>query len=307
MDFSEYLDELADGSKRLVVTDLQRLSRLDSAQRDELDRRWTTIDVRRRRRVLQELVELAEDNVDLDFDSVFLRGLQDSDSDVRLESLRGLWEAESPDLIDSLIALMENDKNPAVRAEAALALGRFVLLAEIGRLRERHFERVETALRRVIENEKEDREVRGRAIESIGAYDSSWVRQAIQNAYESGDDSLKVSAVHAMGRSAESRWLPLLVRELSADDAEIRFEAAVAIGQVAEESAIPHLIPLLTDEDEEVRSAAVSALGEIGGERAKSALMELLDSSSITDREAAAAALSEIEFEEDPLGFRFRK
>jgi HEAT repeat protein len=307
MDFSEYLDELADGSKRLVVTDLQRLSRLDSAQRDELDRRWTTIDVRRRRRVLQELVELAEDNVDLDFDSVFLRGLQDSDSDVRLESLRGLWEAESPDLIDSLIALMENDKNPAVRAEAALALGRFVLLAEIGRLRERHFERVETALRRVIENEKEDREVRGRAIESIGAYDSSWVRQAIQNAYESGDHSLKVSSVHAMGRSAESRWLPLLVRELSADDAEIRFEAAVAIGQVAEESAIPHLIPLLTDEDEEVRSAAVSALGEIGGERAKSALMELLDSSSITDREAAAAALSEIEFEEDPLGFRFRK
>ena len=93
------------------------------------------------------------------------------------------------------------------------------------------------------------------------------MRQAIQNAYESGDHSLKVSAVHAMGRSAESRWLPLLVHELSSDDAELRFEAAVAIGQVAEESAIPHLVPLLTDEDEEVRSAAVSALGEIGGER----------------------------------------
>ncbi len=134
MDFSEYLDELADGSKRLEIKALLRLSALDSAQRDELDRRWNTIDVRRRRRVLQELVELAEDNVDMDFDAVFLRGLQDSDSDVRLESLRGLWEAESPDLIDSLIALMEGDKNPAVRAEAALALGRFVLLAEIGRL-----------------------------------------------------------------------------------------------------------------------------------------------------------------------------
>jgi HEAT repeat protein len=307
MDFSEYLDELADGSKRLQIKNLQRLAKLDSAQREELDRRWATIDVRRRRRVLQELVELAEDNVDLDFDAVFLRGLQDSDSDVRLESLRGLWEAESPDLIDSLISLMEQDKNPAVRAEAALALGRFVLLAEIGRLRQRHFERVEAALRRIIENDREDKEVRGRAIESIGAYDSAWVRQAIQNAYESGDHSLKVSAVHAMGRSAASRWLPLLVRELSNDDAEIRFEAAVATGQVAEESAIPHLIPLLADEDEEVRSAAVSALGEIGGERAKSALMEMLDSASDATREAAAAALSEIEFEEDPLGFRFRQ
>ena len=307
MDFSEYLDELADGSRRLTLTKLQRLSALDSVQREELDRRWTTIDVRRRRRVLQELVDLAEDNADLDFDAVFLLGLQDNDPDVRLESLRGLWEADSPDLIDSLIALMENEKNPAVRAEAALALGRFVLLAEIGRLRERHFERVEAALRRVIENKKESREVRGRAIESIGAYDSAWVRQAIQNAYESGEESLKVSAVHAMGRSAESRWLPLLVHELGNDDAEIRFEAAIAIGQVAEESAIPHLVPLLTDDDEEVRSAAVSALGEIGGERAKSALMEMLDSASSATREAAAAALSEIEFEEDPLGFRFRK
>lgn len=307
MDFSEYLDELADGSRRLAVTRLQRLSKLDKAQRDELDRRWTTIDVRRRRRVLQELVELSEDNVDLDFDAVFLRGLQDTDSDVRLESLRGLWEAESPDLIDSLIALMESDGNPAVRAEAALALGRFVLLAELGRLRARHFERVEAALRRAIDNEHEDKDVRGRAIESIGAYDSAWVRQAIQNAYESGDHSLKVSAVHAMGRSAESRWLPVLVRELSNEDAELRFEAAVAIGQVAEESAIPHLVPLLTDEDEEVRSAAVAALGEIGGERAKNALMEMLDSASSATREAAAAALAEIEFEEDPLGFRFRQ
>lgn len=307
MDFSEYLDELADGSKRLTMAKLQRLSALDSVQREELDRRWTTIDVRRRRRILQELVDLAEDNAELDFDAVFLRGLQDNNPDVRLESLRGLWEADSPDLIDSLIALMENEKNAAVRAEAALALGRFVLLAELGRLRERHFERVEAALRRVIENTSESREVRGRAIESIGAYDSAWVRQAIQNAYESGDLSLKVSAVHAMGRSAESRWLPLLVHELSAEDAEIRFEAAVAIGQVAEESAIPHLVPLLTDEDEEVRSAAVSALGEIGGERAKSALMEMLDSASSATREAAAAALAEIEFEEDPLGFRFHK
>lgn len=307
MDFSEYLDQLADGGIRLAMAKLQRLSGLDKAERDELDRRWASIDVRRRRRLVQELVELSEDNVDLDFDAVFLRGLQDSDSDVRLEALRGLWEAESPDLIDSLVALMEADKNPAVRAEAALALGRFVLLSELGRLRERHFERVEAALHRVISHTGEEEDVRARAIEAIGAYDSAWVRQAIQNAYESDVRTLRVSSVHAMGRSAQSRWLPLLVRELGSDDAELRYEAAIAIGQVAEESAIPHLLPLLTDEDEEVRGAAVAALGEIGGERAKGALMEMLDSSSSATRDAAAAALSEIEFEEDPLGFRFRQ
>jgi len=39
---------------------------------------------------------------------------------------------------------------------------------------------------------------------------------------------------------------------------------------------------------------------------AKKALLEMLDSESSVAREAAAAALAGIEFEEDPLGFKFR-
>ena len=40
MDFGEYLDELADGSKQLKVAGLQRLSQLSHEQRTELYRRW---------------------------------------------------------------------------------------------------------------------------------------------------------------------------------------------------------------------------------------------------------------------------
>ncbi len=304
MNFEEYLEELADSSRKLKITDLQRLSGLSPEQADQLAARWPDIDVRRRRRILQELLDLAEDNVELNFDAVFRSALEDDDGEARLAAVRGLWEQESPGLIDSLSALTETDDAAAVRAEAALALGRFVLLFELGRLPERHFERASAALRRVIDKTDEIAEVRARAIEAIGPHDAAWVRQAVTQAYESGSHRLKASAVHAMGRSSEPRWLPLLTRELASDEAELRYEAAVASGFLADEAAVPGLVPLVTDPDDEVRAAAIAALGEIGGEAARRALNDLIDGPSKAASEAAAAALAEIDADQDPLGFK---
>jgi HEAT repeat protein len=306
MNFTEYLEALVDSSQQLKIAELQRLSDPSPEQAEQFAARWPDIDVRRRRRILQELIELAEDTVELDFDFVFRHALRDTDDEARLAAVRGLWEYESPDLIDDLTALTQTDDSAAVRAEAALALGRFVLLFETGRLRERHFERVVTALRRAIENAAEIEEVRARAIESIGPYDADWVRQAVTQAYESGSHRLKVSAVHAMGRSAESRWLPLLQRELTSEEAELRYEAAVASGSLADEAAVPSLVPLAADADDEVRAAAIAALGEIGGEAARRALDDLVDTPSAAASEAAAAALAEIDADNDndPLGFK---
>ncbi len=304
MNFEEYLEELASSSRKLKIADLQRLSDLSDEQARQFASRWVDINVRRRRRILQELIDLAEDTVELNFDAVFHHALKDDDAEARLAAVRGLCEHESPALVDNLTALAETDDAAAVRAEAALALGRFVLLFEIGRLRERHFDRAAAALRRVVENASEIEEVRARAIEAIGPHDASWVRQAVTQAYESGSHRLKVSAVHAMGRSAEPRWLPLLKRELASDDAELRFEAAVASGSLADEAAVPSLVPLATDPDDEVRAAALSALGEIGGEAARRALDELIDEPSAAASDAATAALAEIDADDDPLGFK---
>jgi HEAT repeat protein len=304
MNFEEYLEALADSSQQLKIAELQRLSDPSPEQAQQFAARWPDIDVRRRRRILQELIELAEDTVELNFDAVLRHALKDDDGEARLAAVRGLWEYESPDLIDDLTAFTQEDDSAAVRAEAALALGRFVLLFETGHLRKRHFERVATALRRVIENAAEIEEVRARALESIGPYDADWVRQAVTQAYESGSHRLKVSAVHAMGRSAESRWLPLLQRELTSDEAELRYEAAVASGSLADEAAVPSLVPLAADPDDEVRAAAIAALGEIGGEAARRALDDLVDAPSEAASEAAAAALAEIDADNNPLGFK---
>ena len=304
MNFEEYLEALADGSRQLKIAELQHLSDLSPEQAEQFAARWPDIDVRRRRRVLQELIDLCEDTVELNFDAVFRHALKDDDSETRLAAVRGLWEYESPDFIDDLTALAQTDDSAPVRAEAALALGRFVLFFETGRLRERHFERAAAALRRVVENAAEIEEVRARAIEAIGPHDADWVRQAVTQAYESGSHRLKVSAVHAMGRSAESRWLPLLKRELTSDEAELRYEAAVASGSLADEAAVPSLVPLAADPDDEVRAAAIAALGDIGGEAARRALDDLIDEPSGAASDAATAALADIDADDDPLGFK---
>ncbi len=306
MNFEEYLQQLSDPSVRLKVAGLVRLSEMTAEQARDFAGVWPELDVRRRRRIVRELVELGEDNVELNFDAVFLAGLNDKDPDVRLESVQGLWEYEGPNLIGPLIRMLEGDEEAAVRAEAALALGRFVLLAEYGKLRERHFREVEGGLRRVLEDTAEIEEVRGRALEAIGAHNSPWVRQAISAAYESGVRRLKVSAVHAMGRSCQTRWLPLLLRELSHEDAEVRYEAALACGSLGDEKAVSHLAPLLADPDQEVREAAIAALGEIGGRESRSLLLGLSQDPSPSVRDAAREALAEIDFGEDPLSFRYR-
>jgi HEAT repeat protein len=250
---------------------------------------------------VRELVGLTEESVDLNFDAVFFLAREDEDAEVRLEAVRGLWEYEGPNLIGPLLKMMEGDEDARVRAEASLALGRFVLLAEYGRLGDRYFEQVEAGLRRKVEDASEVAEVRGRALEAISTHDGAWVRQAISGAYESGVRGLKVSAVHAMGRSCQGRWLPLILRELSNEEPEVRYEAAVACGLLGEEEAVGALGPLLADPDEEVKEAAITALGEIGGGSAKELLMGLADDSAPGVREAAADALREIGFADEPL------
>jgi HEAT repeat protein len=269
--------------------------------------RWREMELRKRRWLLAELVRLAEDNVELDFTAVFLAALGDRDPDVRRDAIRGLWEYEGRDLIDALIALLEHDPDAGVRAEAALALGRFVLQAELDMLRAGDAGRIEQALHSVLDNHAEIAEVRARALEALGARNEDWVRDVIQDAYDSGDRRLRLSAVHAMGRSAGAAWLPAVYEELESDDAEMRFEAAVAAGAIAEEDAVARVVPLLHDEDAEVQLAAIAALGQIGGAEARAALRELLAKNAERTREAIEEALAEMEFADDPLGFTIRE
>ena len=69
--------------------------------------------------------------MEMNFDAVFFVGLADNDPEVRRDSIRGLWEHDSRKLTDTLLALLADDADAGVRADAALALGRFISWIEI--------------------------------------------------------------------------------------------------------------------------------------------------------------------------------
>ena len=307
MSLDTYLQELVDPTKPLVVSKLKNVSNMGPEEASAFLNVWLELAHERRQRLLRMVIELAEDEVDLNFDALCLVALGDGDADLRREAIGGLWEHEGRDLLDLLLGLLRNDPDAGVRAEAALGLGKFVLKAEFDTLRAADAERVEQALRRTINDTAEVAEVTGRALESVAARSEPWVRDAIEKAFESPDRRLRLSAVHAMGDNCESSWLPSLIPELESDDAEMRFEAANACGSIADESANQHLLALLDDDDDEVQGAAINALGQIGGTEAKEALEELLTDGHERVREAVLVALGEVDFAEDPLTFKARE
>src|SRR3989304_5816766 len=187
MEFSEYLAELKDPSARLSVAGLQQLASLErGAAAGAAAARPRGRGGGGRRQGVHQLMELAEDNVDLNFDAVFFAALDDEAAAVRADAVRGLWEYEGRDLIAPLLRLLAKDEEPEGRAEAALALGRFVVLSELGSLREEHFQQVEAGLRRALEDELEVDEVRGRALEAIGASGRPWGGAGSGHAYGGG-------------------------------------------------------------------------------------------------------------------------
>jgi HEAT repeat protein len=301
-----YLEELADPSRPLGVARLVNLSNLTPDEISTFEEAWRGADAQRRRQVVNQLIELAEDNVELNFDAVFRASLTDSDAEVRRAGLRGLWEYEERDLIPVLVALLLNDDDQAVREETALALGRYALKAEFEEIRASDASIVDDALRTIIADRGQAVEVRARALEAVGVRSQPWVTEIIEEAYSSGQARLRVSALHAMGRNCDPRWLSTLLRELKSDDAETRFEAATACGSLGDESAVHDLLPLLKDDDVEVQEATIQALGKIGGQEAKRALENCMTHSEERVRNAALAALAEVDFGEDPLAFRLR-
>jgi GAF domain-containing protein len=150
---------------------------------------------------------------------------------------------------------MQKDSETAVRAQAAVALGNYVLRAEFQQLNSADGKRVEEALHAVVDNQDEQTEVRARALESASARSAAWVRRSIEEAYDSANQRMRLSAVHSMGRHCDPRWLPILMRELRSDDAEMRFEAATACAALGGEAAVPELVELVEDEYPEVQEA----------------------------------------------------
>jgi HEAT repeat protein len=221
---------------------------------------------------------------------------------VRQLAVAGLWEDESSEWLDRLRKILENDDSPDVRAQAAAALERFSTKAAVGSLDEGVAVDLRDMLRRSAVDADAPYAVQRRALESLGPYAADpEIASLITEAIESDDHGLQCSALYAMGRSHDSRWLPTVLLQLESDDPEIRFEAARAAGLLGSADALPVLLQAAHDEDAEVRHVAISAISQIGGRGAVRALERLAEDAGEADFELIQSAIDDVNALLEPL------
>ncbi len=305
MTIESYLQELAQLKTTPKHAQLINLSSLSNDELEAFDRWWPSTPVERRRLIMEWLVTVAEDNVDLDFNPIFKRCMEDPDAQVREKAVVGLWEYDDRSIVGPLMRLLKSDPNEQVRASAAMALGKFSVMAEMGNLLARDGERIKEMLLSVMDNPQESIEVRRRSLEAAACYNTPRIKDLIRWAYQSNDPKLRLSSLYAMGRTCDPVWLATLVTETKSNDADMRYEAANAFAEIGEEESAPYLLPLLQDEDTQVQLAAVHALGAIGGPLAERTLRRCLKHEDETLQDAARDALEQMESENDPLAFKF--
>lgn len=301
MPLPDLLAELRDAKKRTPASRIAQLSGLAGPDLLLFRSTWEGLAVEQRRDLLQRLEELAEDSPELIFDPIFLLALGDADKDIRLGAIEGLTDNRERGTLELLLRLLSQDPEEEVRAAAAQALGTFALMAALGELRPARAEQLAGALLAAARSTKEPLEVRRRALESVAAIAGAEVKSLIRQAYYEGEEKEKASALHAMGRSLDPEWAPLLVEELESANPEFRYEASTALGEMALEEAVEPLTRALDDEDFQVQLGAIQALGQIGGPEAKAALQGALRHEDERLSEAAKEALAELVEDQEPL------
>jgi HEAT repeat protein len=305
MDFSRTLERLLEADTPFEPGIFYTLSDLEPESMERLAAVWPSISADRRLMLVKELVEITETNFEVDFGPIFRWGLLDSDPRVRAVSIEGLWEKEDLALMNELLHMVREDPAEAVRAAAALSLGRFILLSELGKLPSERCRSVYETLRGLVRADTEALQVRRRALEAVAYVTNDGVVELLQQAYDHPDEKMRVSAVFGMGRSADARWIGTVAGELFSVNPEMRYEAARACGELEARAAVSRLAELIDDPDREVQEAALWALGQVGGDEARAVLQSCCDEEDEVVRTAAEAALEELEFYHGQFDFPF--
>ena len=275
--FKIVLEALLDNSRTFPARYLNQFSDLNPTDLKALLKSWPQVAPRRKLALLEDLEDLAEVDTLTSFDDLARPLLMDPDPQVRVLAIRLLWECEDAKLVPVYLEMLNQDEDPAARAAAANALGLFVYLGELEKIPADLHHQVEDDLLEATASDPEAL-VRRRALESLGASSRDEVAPLIEAAYHEKNTDWVVSAIHAMGRSADERWEKQVLSNLRNPIEEVRFEAVHAAGELELKSARPVLLDALEDEEDlEGRRELIWALSKVGGEGVRNRLEELLD------------------------------
>jgi hypothetical protein len=295
----QVIDALLDESKPFHPRFLNRLSDLEPGDTMLFAEAWPKVSLRRREAILEDMEEIHMADDLLCFEAVARMALKDMDPSVRTRAIRILREYELIDLLPTFLDMAVHDPDTDVRAGAAAALATYVYLGEVEDISPTKLKRVEECLLSLVSSQ-EPPLVRRMALEALGYSSRKEVVGLIEKAYASTNMDWVITALFAMGRSANTRWNPQELKMISHTHPGVRAEAASAAGELEIRSAKPLLLELLDDTDFDVRMAAIWALSQVGGKGVRKALEDLLETTD--DNEEANQienALENLDFTEE--------
>ncbi|MEJ2012887.1 MAG: HEAT repeat domain-containing protein [Anaerolineales bacterium] len=281
-DFEALLNALRDEELPLPFEDLEKLSDLNRARLTLFLGTWSRLSANRKSLLLSTLGQQADEKIELSFEAINRAVLSEPEADVRRIAISNLWECEDEGLVPTYLQALDDETSTDVRIAAAEALGRYVLLGENAKLSGETLSDIENALISTIASDPQIGLLKA-SVEALGYSSRPEAVRIIAEAYEAGEESLRGSALIAMGRSYSEQWKPIVMQELLSPSPVLRNEAARAAGELEMREAVGLLIDLLDDASDEVRESAVWSLGLIGGDRARQALLELQEASGPED------------------------
>jgi len=298
--FQKVINELAQGEETISRGSLNSFSDIDPASLRALQEAWPHIPAQRKRKLLEALEALSEEDTLVSFDQFARSLLADSDSQVRMRAIRLLDESDDIRLIRPFIQILNEDQDVETRAEAATALGRFVELGELEEIPEEPRRQVEEALLQKA-NSEDQLLVRRNALEALGFSSRPEVITLIESSFRRENPEWQASALFAMGRSYDERWEESVLSRLMDVNSLIRLAAVEAAGELRLASARTSLFRVLEEEEEDdIASSAIWSLSQIGGEDARLYIENLLDlAEDEEDVKFLEEALENVEFTDE--------
>ncbi len=272
---------------------------------DEIEKIWPEVWTERRRGLLEDMENLAENDTLLFFDHMAIMCLKDADPVARATAIRLLWQSDDEALVPKLITLLKEDPEVIVRAAAATALGIFVYQGELEEIEKSTYDNILENLINV-HTGTDNRLVRRRALEALGYATHPEVPGFIEQAYETDNEEWLQSALFAMGRTYNTRWIDWILAMFDHPDSLVRYEAVCAAGELEAKAAREPIFNLLEEgtDDEDIYFAAIWSLSKIGGSGVRELIEESLEETSvIKEIQFLEEALENLDFTEQVSNF----
>lgn len=304
-DIKEVLTALLNTNSPFPPRLLHRFSDIAPADLSAVKAIWLQVTDNRRQAILEDLEDLVDSDTLTSFEDLARFALTDPLPTVRMPAIRLLWECVDSQLASTLIGILKNDADLQVRATAASALGQYIYYGEMEEIPEKTLHQVEDALLETIYG-TDHLEVRRRALEALGFSSRDELTHLVENAYADKDPKWLISALCAMGRSANEKWAEKILNHLNHSNPDVQLEAVRAAGELSIVEARSEILDLLETEDLDfdVRSAAIWSLSQIGGENVRDTLERMMEETDDDEEiEILEDALENLSFTEDMASF----